>query len=285
MPENAAQIKEVARWNISAGAKQVVYSPDGKLLAIASGTTVTCYDPGTLAKVYSVTVDDTVGPIAFSPDGSTMALGAGAAVRIWRLGEDSARRVQAEQGSVTNVAFSPDGQIVASLSGRVYLWDVTDGMLIRSFGNGQGLDLAFSPDGETLVVGWTQLASVWRVGDGSLIRELEQAYYVTDVAISHDGQTVAGTDYTRGVAFWRALDGSAISTGKPQGLQMVFSADDQILATSSNYSVGLVRLSDGLTLRTLALNPNYAVDLLFSPDGKTLLIVGSVLQFWGIPTP
>ena len=284
VPENAAQIEELALWNISAGARQVAYSPDGKLLAIVAGQTVTCYDPTTLAKVHSVTVDAAIGPIAFSPDGSTMALGAGAAVRIWRLGDTTARRVQAEQGSVAAVAFSPDGQMVASLSDRVYLWSVADGMLQRSFGAGQGLDLAFSPDGEMLVVGQAGTASVWRAGDGSPVRELEQSYSLYDVAISHDGQTIAGSNNQANVVFWRTQDGSRISTAVPNGLMIAFSADDQIIAVGYGSQVRLVRLSDGLTLRTLTLSGDYVADLMFSPDGKALLTVGSYgLRFWGIP--
>ncbi len=284
VPENAAQIEELARWNISAGARQVAYSPDGKLLAVVAGQTVTCYDPVTLAKVHSVTVDAAIGPIAFSPDGSTMALGAGAAVRIWRLGDTTARRVQAEQGSITALAFSLDGQTVASLWDHVYQWGLPDGMLLRSFGDGQGSDLVFSPDGDTLVVGWAGTASVWRVGDGSPVRELEQSYSLYDVAISHDGQTIAGSNNRYNVAFWRTQDGSRISTEVPYGLMIAFSADDQIIAVGYSSQVRLVRLSDGLTLRTLTLSGDAVADLMFSPDGKTLLTVGSYgLRFWGIP--
>lgn len=47
-PQNAAQVRQLARWG-KGSAEQVVWSPDGKLLALASSWGVYLYDAQTLA--------------------------------------------------------------------------------------------------------------------------------------------------------------------------------------------------------------------------------------------
>lgn len=288
-PENAAQIEEMARWDIRvSGSNQVSYSPDGRLLAVAhhtsNGDIVKCYDLTTLAVTYLVRVDDPISALAFSPDGKTMAVGSGRAVRIWSLGADATRRVQAEQGYVSDVVFSPDGESVASISDRIYLWQATDGMLVRSFGGGGGM-LEFMPDGSTLVASGQNLP-IWNVHDGAKVRDLKPMNGYT-TRLSHDGQSIAvNTCYyscNDPIYLLRTSDGSQITT-LPPGKKIAFTPDDQIVAVGSWNAVSLARVSDGLVLRTITVNPE-PHDLMFSPDGKTLLIVGAYdLRFWGVPS-
>ena len=54
--------------------------------------------------------------------------------------------------TVLSVAFSPDGKLLASGSYYTRLWDVQTGIYRQELGNGvDGKNLAFSPDGKTLM--------------------------------------------------------------------------------------------------------------------------------------
>lgn len=299
-PENAAQIEEMAWWDIRVdGMNQVSYSPDGRLLAVPTSTNggqiVKCYDLSTLAVTYLVRVDDTITALAFSPDGNTMALGAGRAVRIWSLGADSTRRVQAEQSDVYDIGFLPDGELVASTSrDRTYLWQTADGMLIRSFGSG-GPMLEIMPDGST-VVAWGPYLPIWDVNDGAKVRDLAPSdanVMSGPMRLSHDGQLIAASTYTSTCSpiycgdplyLLRTSDGSQVTTLPPGGT-IAFTPDDQIVAVGSWSEVRLARVSDGLVLRTFGYPGGQLSDLMFSPDGKTLLLVGRYgLRFWGVPS-
>jgi hypothetical protein len=212
VPENAAQIEELARWNISARAKQVAYSPDGKLLAIANDKTVTCYDPTTLVKVCSVTVDDPITAVAFSPDGNTMALVAGKSVRIWHLGESTARRMQTEQPGIRDLVISRDGQSVVGLSDKIYTWNIADGSQQLAFGDGEyGTGIMLSPDGKYLALSGTRGGvPLWRSADGTLAHRLVGSRSYSEskaVAFAPDGLSVmailagSGNGYIYGASY------------------------------------------------------------------------------------
>jgi WD40 repeat protein len=64
------------------------FSPDGKLLAVASGKTFVIWDVASQKKLVVLSVDtDAVGRVTFSPDGRVLATAsADGWVRLWRIG-------------------------------------------------------------------------------------------------------------------------------------------------------------------------------------------------------
>ncbi len=159
-----------------------------------------------------------VKQILFSPDGKKMAIGlerTGSAgkqiVRLWEVETAKllwARDAEAITGN--DIAFSPDGSLLA-VSGKgkgsgvttkssVELWSVEKGELALSveLGLGETVDsLAFSPDGKHLVgavnpvVGRTRNAEVrlWDVATGKLERTLHVVEGTIDrVVMSADGK-------------------------------------------------------------------------------------------------
>lgn len=97
--------------------KEIVYSPDGTKLAVASTIGVWIYDVQTGAELNFFTGHtDDVYSVSFSADGSTLASGiADEAIRIWntKTGK-SIRTLSGHTSWVRSVAFSPDGSIIAS---------------------------------------------------------------------------------------------------------------------------------------------------------------------------
>jgi WD40 repeat protein len=139
------------------GVLGITFSPDGKILASASGDrTVMLWDVRTRRELATLTGHhDWVGPVAFSPDGKVLASGSGdRSVKLWDL---ASRRVVATLPGAKRrffVAFSPDGKILAT-GGHdvtVELWDVATRRMIGSVPTGTEYlwNVAFSPDGETL---------------------------------------------------------------------------------------------------------------------------------------
>jgi WD40 repeat protein len=131
------------------GVKALAFSPDGRRLAVATGSTITLRDAGT-GKVlvtlegYSHEADS----LAFSPDGRRLAsgggegeLGRGGGVKLW----DTATGLEVlslggPSEAISGVAFSPDGSRLATAAvlgpgilflgqarGEVTIWDGRSG--------------------------------------------------------------------------------------------------------------------------------------------------------------
>ncbi len=157
-PENAGRVIQLARWG-KGRVNEVAYSPDGRLLAVASSLGIYLYDAEGLEEVRFIETAAWVNSIAFSPDGEMLASGArDGTVNLWRVADGSLLRTLAGHTDwVLSVAFSPDGKTLVSgaADGTVNLWRVADGSLLRTLeGHTGGVDsVAFSSDGETLASG------------------------------------------------------------------------------------------------------------------------------------
>ncbi|MDE0687471.1 MAG: hypothetical protein OXI61_04825 [Candidatus Poribacteria bacterium] len=133
---------DITKWNLPEGAvarlgkgsiDDVTYSPDGKLLAVASLIGIWLYDAHSGQELNLITGHtDGVYSVSFSPDGKTIASGSwDNTIRLWdvQTGVEK-QRLTEHTDDVFNVVFSPDGQTLASGSrdGTVRLWDVQTGV-------------------------------------------------------------------------------------------------------------------------------------------------------------
>ena len=139
LPNTFAQ--DNTQWGLPEGARarlgrgqigEMRYSPDGTLLAVASGIGIWFYDTATYQELSLLTgQSEEIFSIAFSPDGKTIASGCyDGTIRLWDLGTGTHKtRLTTYKVSVNSVAFSPDGRTLASgrEDGIVRLWDAHTG--------------------------------------------------------------------------------------------------------------------------------------------------------------
>ncbi len=184
----------------------VAFSPDGQRVAGAAWdlNLWDITDSSSLRKVGLFkhrTHDAFVRGIAFSPDGKWLVSGdSQGELKVWDVQNERAAipPLKGGKSSIRSVKFSPDNanRILASAGpdGDVLLWRTADWQIRHRISTGTVLDLAFSPDGNTLAsVGWDTV-DFWTVENGAPIISLKER--TRSIAFSPNGNTFAtgGTD-------------------------------------------------------------------------------------------
>jgi WD40 repeat protein len=95
-----------------------------------------------------------VKSIAFSPDGRLLASASGTLIKLWNVDKRSGTTFNRHKNNVNSIAFSPDGKLLASASEdkTIKLQRVENGIELYTFkGHSRGVNsVAFSPDGRLL---------------------------------------------------------------------------------------------------------------------------------------
>jgi WD40 repeat protein len=228
------------------GAPQsIALTPDGSLLAVATGAGVALFELPSLRQIRFDPIEGGAQSVAFSADSQTLVVdGVDGRAELRRVSDGIVLR------TVEGVApvFSPDGRTIATMlpsreSPQIALWRVTDGQQLMKIA---GADPVFSPDGRLV-------ATVQRT----------------------DGEPDT-------IGLWNTADNAPIWS-MPGG-RMAFSPDGQLLASATQDTIQLLRLADNHpagTFTTGAAQPVYA--LAFSLDSAQLrVLVGGELQIWSL---
>jgi WD40 repeat protein len=196
--------------NASDSVNTASFSPDESLVVTAGvDATARLWDPETGKPQRMLrTGGGAVSRLAVGhdPDGTVVALaGSGKGVQVWRLDPDRrAETLLPEVGSPTALAVSPDGKRIAATSadGTTRVVDIEDRQ-VTLLPAGAAHDVAFSPDGKLVIVGYDQGVRIWRLDErtfhafsGGAFANPDRVTPVTGVAFSPDGRlvlTVAGT--------------------------------------------------------------------------------------------
>lgn len=124
----------------SAWIQQVVFSPDGKTVAVCRGD-ANLYDAESGESLGTPGVHSTHQTLAFAPTGKTVACLSHVSVEFHRVGKWKRLRSFSIQndpqfaGAVEAFTLLPDGRLLAGIQrGKVHVWDVASGQPISTFG-------------------------------------------------------------------------------------------------------------------------------------------------------
>ncbi|MCH8290086.1 hypothetical protein IH992_03125 [Candidatus Poribacteria bacterium] len=289
--------------------RSLSFSPDGAVLASASGKTIWLWDMTTkeqTAILEGHTRD--VACITFSPNGRLLVSGSGdGTVRVWDVATKQAiAQLEGHTDWVTSVSFSPDGRLLASASedSTIRLWDVATKQPIVQFGQHMDatlrlwklwktdtvLSIAFSPDGRFLVsASKDRIVRLWQIATQKQMAQFEgHTNWVHAVVFSADGQFLASASRDETIRLWDVTTKKEIAQldGHINWVHaVVFNKYGNLLASASEDKT--VRLWDVATKRQIAQlegHTSWATSVAFSPDGK-FLASGSgdkTVRLWGM---
>ncbi|MBC7813303.1 MAG: WD40 repeat domain-containing protein [Burkholderiales bacterium] len=227
--------------------------------------------PGSVVDLHTVPVTD-VTALAFSPNGAMLAAsqsGTGVVLYDVTSGTVLATVPQTAAGPTRSLAFSANGQWLAVVEPpqSVRLWDVSGtapadvGVLPNAVSDFTAL--AFSPAANVLAVGVMGDVAVWDLSAGipteprNMLPIYGQSGYVTDLAFSADGSTLA--------------------ISAPQ-------IPENASLSSSVILWDVTSAGPGAQLNSLAVIVPVGDVLAFSPDGSRLVTLGAdnALHLWGV---
>ncbi len=235
--------------------------------------------------------------LEYSPDGTKLAVVVGNG--IWLYDAQTGQELAQCAGHihhVFNIAFRPDGETLASVAGgqdsTIRMWDVHTGKNLRTF-KFQAWDIAFSPDGKTIVCGdSSHKVHLLDADTGKRIRTFTghkgYDYHVQQVAFSPDGKTIAGLGApSKTVILWDVNTGKLLQTftGQTEGIQslLTFSPDGKLIASGyDSHTTSLWDVHTGKRLHVITdARSFYKVSSAFSPDGK-MIVLGSYRKGYDI---
>jgi WD40 repeat protein/serine/threonine protein kinase len=241
-----------------------------------------------------------VRSLTFSSDGQYFATaGQDGTVRVWDAlsGDEIGQPFSGHTSAVWSAAFLPDSNMVASAGadGKIIVWNLDSRQSLASplFAHGDSvLSVAFSPDGKYIASGGGNLSNnaadntvrLWDVETG----EVEQTHsgherYISDVAFSPDGHTIASASADQTIHLWNFDTGNVQILNVPHRsdwIAIAFSPDGKLLASSSVDLVDRDVLQGEISIWDIATGELVGTPLVghtsdifsvaFSPDGLSL---------------
>jgi RNA polymerase sigma factor (sigma-70 family) len=282
-----------------------VFSPDGKILAIAIGDQnwerpcdLELWDAGASRKLHTLRGHKSWASCQFAPDGKSLvsvsSSGRDGPARLWDVNTGKEIGRIGDKLPFTQLLFCRDGQTLVSYTQcyhTFHFWDRASGKEIRSRGDPiTPIDfLSFSPDGRLLATGSTGRwdIRIWDLVTRKTIRRLEHNL-LSAVQFSPDGGRLASAAWTDSqVRIWEMTGGKEvrripIEESDKRIRRLAWSGDGKVVATwtwnQNGSPIYLWNPDTGEQLRELNSDGNDIESLVFSPDSRLLaaLKVGNV---------
>ena len=237
--------------------------------------------------------ESAVNAVALTPDGRIVTGGEDGKIAVWRAGAPTPDKILAGHvAPIVSLAVSPDGATLASASWdrTIRLWPLAGGGEPRVLEDHQQNvnGVTFTPDGKALVSAAYDLTlRIWPL-DGGAPTVLTLPTPLNSVAITHDGEIVAGG--ADGRVFFFSASGEQrgeIDSGQTPIVTIAASGDGALVAAAGiRGSVAIIDRRERKVMRTLV-GPGLPVwSATFFPDNRTLLTGGTdrMIRRWDAVT-
>ncbi|MBV6438122.1 MAG: WD40 repeat domain-containing protein [Phototrophicaceae bacterium] len=226
------------------------------------------------------------GSAVFSPNGKLLAVASSSGVRLFEVGAIGAGdTLDGDPFPATGVSFSPDGAVLvaSSLGYNVRKFDPFSGAKVADLypllGGSPG-SAAYDPLGRFYAISGGEVISIFDAATDEPVRDLTgHAGRVLAMTYSADGMWLASASSDGSVKVWNAADGTEALTllghDAPVG-SVGFSDDgDRLITGSDDGSVRVWDRETGAELLVLVEGEPGSAAGAFSPDGHTTAVGGS----------
>ena len=238
---------------------------------------------------------DSIRALAFNPNGRALASGsADKTVRIWDIDSATVSRTVVMHSAVDGVSFSPDGRFLAlgDVDSEVRLLDAAAGEVAQSFRMQPSQDyreavltpdkqwktidwslgrLAFSPDGQWLARGSSDIVQVWDLASMKSFALGKRTALPDDLLFSPDGRYLA-VGYRKTMGFWdlpASRPAFTIRAGANVTSHFEFDASGEYVAAGVGNAAKIWDLAKMTEARDIAFPSGSIVRAVaFSPDGR-----------------
>jgi WD40 repeat protein/serine/threonine protein kinase len=287
-------------FNVRHPLRDCKLSPDGRLLAAvaANGLTVV-WERASAREVtrFSGHREATAGLEFDQKGGRILTWSMDQTARLWLAEQDPSTIKTAEAGpKAYRISTAPKADMASLItrSGHMLVQDLKSETPVytASFQPQIGaLEAALAPDGRALVVVPDNFLPILvSLPDGKVIRRLEgHEGYITGVAYSGDGATIATSSWDDTVRLWdgKTGEGTGVLRGHKDTVQCVaLSQDGKYVASGSIDKTAIVWERSGGTKLFEIQHKRYVTNVAFSHDG-TLVATASddgTMQVWQIDT-
>ncbi len=146
------------------------------------------------------------------------------------------QQLNGHQKAIRRLAFSPDGKYLLSTDsgGTLNLWDVQAGKSLAS--NTGYLAAVFSPDGQSVALGGGSLRVIKVIGNAQPVVFTGHTGDISDIAFSPDGKTIVSGSADKTVRLWDAQTGKELQRIEAPAMvwSVAFSPDGHFIIMGIN---------------------------------------------------
>ena len=262
------------------------------------GSTVTVWDARDGRVLGATHGLQQVHALEFAPDGRRLAIGSGSTARVWDWrSRRTVRVLRRHRRLVTGVRFSGDGTrlVTASLDGTAAVWDTRSGRRLTVVGGGlwEFRDVSFGAKGDRLVtVDANGTARLWNATGGAELAAVGGGdFRVVRAVLSPNGRVFATGSEDGAAHVWSVAGGRRVAEfgGHDGGLtELAFHPSSTIVASASvDGTARLWSARTGDELSALRGHGNSLAGVAFSRDGRRAATASAdgTARVWRVEVP
>jgi WD40 repeat protein len=205
----------------------LAFSPNGVLIASASGTQIEIID----LQSGEATLLGQIGKqpsLVFSPGGKSLAaasIDSPCEIQVWNLQTGGMRMLKGAWKGPASISFSHDGKTIAAADSdlsnpSIRLWDVETGIAcVLGRSTRQITSVVFLPDGKRVASGsWDETVRIWNVQTGEARTLGENCSCISHVAVSTDGSRIVASSLDSRIRVWDLETGRSRTIGECYGV-------------------------------------------------------------------